>query len=158
MGASTDGYTVRSGMAGQATELDGAGDDAGHVAEAVRPAGNQSADTLGGAESAAAFDAFAAAWEAEATTLESALRELAGKVRAAKGAYGGADHTVATRAAAVPGGGPTTMPTPAGGGTVTTMPTPAGPGAVTTMPTPAGGGAVTTMPVHAERPSALSRY
>ncbi|MCZ0207963.1 hypothetical protein [Streptomyces achromogenes] len=158
MGASTDGYTVRSGMAGQATELDGAGDDAGHVAEAVRPVGNQAADTLGGAESAAAFDAFAAAWEAEATTLESALRELAGKVRAAKGAYGGADHTVATRAAAVPGGGPTTMPTPAGGGTVTTMPTPAGPGAVTTMPTPAGGGAVTTMPVHAERPSALSRY
>ncbi|MFF9524487.1 hypothetical protein ACF1DV_21275 [Streptomyces achromogenes] len=158
MGASTDGYTVRSGMAGQATELDGAGDDAGHVAEAVRPAGNQAADTLGGAESAAAFDAFAAAWEAEATTLESALRELAGKVRAAKGAYGGADHTVATRAAAVPGGGPITMPTPAGGGTVTTMPTPAGPGAVTTMPTPAGGGAVTTMPVHAERPSALSRY
>ncbi|GHH02927.1 hypothetical protein [Streptomyces rubradiris] len=146
MGASTDGYTVRSGMAGQATELDGAGDDAGHIAEAVRPTGNQSAGTLGGGDSAAAFDAFAAAWEAEATTLESALRELAGKVRLAKGAYGGADHTVATRAAAVPGGG------------LTTMPTPAGAGAVTTMPTPAGAGAVTTMPVHAERPSALSRY
>ncbi|MDN3260880.1 hypothetical protein QWJ26_13875 [Streptomyces sp. CSDS2] len=146
MGVSTDGYTVRSGMAGQATELDGAGGDAGHIAEAVRPAGNQSAATLGGGDSAAAFDAFAAAWEAEATTLESALRELAGKVRLAKGAYGGADHTVATRAAAVPGGG------------LTTMPTPAGAGAVTTMPTPAGAGAVTTMPVHAERPSALSRY
>ncbi|MFF8999315.1 hypothetical protein [Streptomyces achromogenes] len=157
MGASTDGYTVRSGMAGQATELDGAGDDAGHIAEAVRPAGNQSADTLGGDEPAAAFDAFAAAWESEATTLESALHELAGKVRLAKGAYGGADHTVATRAAAVPGG-LTTMPAPAGGGAVTTMPTPAGGGAVTTMPTPAGGGAVTTMPVYAERPSALSRY
>ncbi|MFC5656235.1 type VII secretion target [Streptomyces nogalater] len=147
MGASADGYTVRSGMTGQATELDGAGDDAGHIAEAVRPAGSQSADTLGGDDSAAAFDAFATAWESDATTLESALRELAGKVRLAKGAYKGADHTVATRAAAVPGGGG-----------LTTMPTPADGGAVTTMPTPAGAGAVTTMPVYAERPSALSRY
>jgi uncharacterized protein YukE len=136
MGASSDGYTVRSGMTGQAKELDGAGDDAGHIAEAVEPGRCYTEDALGGAESAEAFNAFATAWQTEATTLRSALRELAGKVRLAKGAYAGGDHAVATRAHAVPAGG----------------------GALTTMPTPAGDGALTTMPVYAERPSALTGY
>ncbi|MFJ4322170.1 hypothetical protein ACIP3A_03490 [Streptomyces tricolor] len=136
MGASSDGYTVKSGMSGQAKELDGAGDDAGHIAEAVRPGRSYTDNVLGGPESAEAFNAFATAWETEATTLGSALHELAGKVRLAKGAYRGSDHAVATRAAAVPAGG----------------------GTLTTMPTPAGDSALTTMPVYAERPSALTGY
>ncbi|MBL1107442.1 hypothetical protein JK361_23020 [Streptomyces sp. 5-8] len=134
MGASSDGYKVRSGMSGQATELDGAGDDAGHIAEAIGTTECHTPDALGGADSAAAFDAFAAAWETDVTTLQSALHELAGKVRLAKGAYGGGDHTVAARAAAVPGDG------------------------LTTMPVPAGGSGLTTMPAYAERPSALTQY
>ncbi|MFD8372854.1 hypothetical protein ACFV2Z_19110 [Streptomyces sp. NPDC059688] len=135
MGASSDGYTVRSGMSGQAKELDGAGDDAGHIRAAVSPAMCYTEDALGGSESAAAFNAFAAAWETDAATLESALHELAGKVRLAKGAYTGGDHTVGTRAEAVR----------------------VGADGLTTMPAPAGND-VTTMPAHAGRPSALSRY
>ncbi|MGW3202868.1 hypothetical protein [Streptomyces sp. NPDC001135] len=164
MGASSDGYTVRSGMSGQAKELDGAGDDAGRIHRAVVTDACYTQDALGGAESAAAFNAFASAWLDDAATLESALRELAGKVRLAKGAYGGSDHAVATRAAAVSadgagiGSGITTLPTPVGNAYVTTMPTPATGPNPTTVPTPAGVGAVTTMPVHADRPSALTEY
>ncbi|WBO65643.1 hypothetical protein [Streptomyces camelliae] len=163
-------------MSGQANELDGAGDDAGHIHQAIQPTMCYTEDALGGPEAGAAFNAFAAAWVDDAATLESALHELAGKVRLAKGAYAGGDHAVATRAAAVTtdaaglGNGVTTMPTPAGSSYVTTMPTPVGNAYVTTMPTPAtgpdpttmpapdGGGPVTTMPVHADRPSALTTY
>ncbi|QLI99869.1 hypothetical protein HZZ00_01980 [Streptomyces sp. NEAU-sy36] len=66
-------------------------------------------DTLGGPEAAAAFDAFAAAWLDEAATLESALHELAGKVRLAKRAYHGGDHTAAERAASVTVGRPSAL-------------------------------------------------
>ncbi|MEU5532851.1 hypothetical protein [Streptomyces sp. NPDC020362] len=146
MGASSDGYTVKSGMSGQAKELDGAGDDAGHIHEAIVPDLCYTQDALGGAESAEAFNAFAAAWLDDASTLESALHELADKVRLSKGAYGGADHAAATRTEAVTvgGDGMTTMPVSAGGSGVTTMPT--GANTVTTMPTPGG------------RPSALTGY
>ncbi|MFI2203862.1 hypothetical protein ACH47Z_24400 [Streptomyces sp. NPDC020192] len=154
MGASTDGYTVKSGMSGQATELDGAGDDAGHIHQAVQPTMCYTQDALGGPEAGAAFDAFAAAWLDDAATLESALHELAGKVRLAKGAYHGSDHAVATRAAAVSadgagiGSGFTTMPAPTGSSYITSMPAPA------TGPDPT----ITTMPEHGDRPSALTRY
>lgn len=176
MGASSDGYTVKSGVSGQAGELDGAGDDAGHIHEAISPTLCYTQDALGGPESSAAFNAFAAAWLDDASTLESALHELADKVRLAKGAYAGGDHTVATRAAAVStgpagiGNGITTGPTPVGNkyaGTnpapvgneyVTTMPTPAAAPDPTRMPAPEGTGPVTTMPVYADRPSALNEY
>ncbi|MEV6835380.1 hypothetical protein AB0N17_12810 [Streptomyces sp. NPDC051133] len=152
MGASSDGYTVRSGMSGQATELNGAGDDAGHIHQAISPDLCYTQDALGGPESAAAFNAFAAAWLDDASTLQSALHELAGKVGLAKRAYKGTDHTVGTRAAAVSADG-------AGiGGGITTMPTPVGDEYVTTMPTPVGNEYVTTMPVHADRPSSLTKY
>ena len=101
MGASSDGYTVKSGMTGQANELDGAGDDAGKIAKVIDPTACYPQDTLGGSDSGPAFDAYAAAWEAEAKTLKDALHELGDKVRAAKGAYGGGDHLVATRSAGV---------------------------------------------------------
>ncbi|WP_330458404.1 hypothetical protein OIB37_16760 [Streptomyces sp. NBC_00820] len=142
MGGHTDGYTVKSGVAGQANELDGAGNDTGKIRQAVRPGLCYPDDALGGPDSAAAFNAFAAAWEAEAGTLESALHELADKTRLSKKAYGDSDGAVGTRAHAVP----------AGGGALTTMPTRAG------TPVPAAEGGATTMPAHAPRPSALADY
>ncbi|WEO96842.1 hypothetical protein A6P39_024000 [Streptomyces sp. FXJ1.172] len=152
MGASSDGYTVTSGMSGQAHELDGAGDDAGHIHQAVQPTECYTQDALGGAESSDAFNAFSAAWLDDAATLESALHELAGKVRLAKGAYAGGDHTAAARSAAVSSAA-------AGiGRGVTTMPTQRSGPYLTTMPTPVGNEYVTTMPVYADRPSALTKY
>ncbi|MFF5404183.1 hypothetical protein ACFY8K_15285 [Streptomyces misionensis] len=109
MGASSDGYTVRSGVSGQAGALDDAGDEAGRIHRAVQPAMCYTQDTLGGPEAAAAFDAFAAAWLDEAATLESALHELADKVRLAKRAYHGGDHTAAERAASVTVGRPSAL-------------------------------------------------
>lgn len=98
MGASSDGYTVKSGMSGQAKELDAAGDDAGKIREAIQPGMCYVDDVLGGPDAAAAFNAYAAAWEAEAKALESALHELADKVRLSKGAYHGSDSLVGTHA------------------------------------------------------------
>jgi uncharacterized protein YukE len=111
--ASSDGYQVKSGVSGQAAELDGAGDDTGKIRKAVDPAMCYASDALGGADAAQAFNAYAAAWETEARTLESALHELADKVRLAKGAYSGSDHLVGTRSDSVSVGDSrlTTMPT-----------------------------------------------
>ncbi|MFG3202732.1 hypothetical protein [Streptomyces sp. NPDC048192] len=96
MGASSDGYTVRSGMSGQARELDAAGRDAGKIREAIQPGMCYMDDALGGPDAAAAFNAYAAAWEDEVKALESALHELADKVRLSKGAYHGSDSLVGT--------------------------------------------------------------
>jgi uncharacterized protein YukE len=110
--APAGGYQVRSGMTGQAEELDGAGDDADRIAQAIDPTLCYTQDALGGADSGPAFNEYAAAWEAEAETLKDALHELAAKVRASKGAYGGSDGLVSTRASGVR----------VGDGTVSTMP------------------------------------
>ncbi|MFF7976793.1 hypothetical protein [Streptomyces sp. NPDC007905] len=112
MGASSDGYQVKSGMSGQAKELDGAGDDTGKMGKAIAPGLCYTDDALGGPDAAAAFNGFAAAWEKETGTLESALHELADKVRLSKGAYDGSDGLVDTSVRSVP----------AGDGYVTTMP------------------------------------
>lgn len=112
MGTSSDGYQVKSGMTDQAGELDGAGTDTGKIATAIDPMACYAQDALGGSDSGPAFDAYAAAWEAEAKTLTDALHELADKIRASKGAYGGSDHLVSTQAAHVR----------VGDGTVGTMP------------------------------------
>lgn len=112
MGASSDGYTVKSGMTGQAGELDGAGGDAGKIRKAIQPGLCYVDDALGGPDAAAAFNAYAAAWETEVKMLESALHELADKVRLSKGAYGGSDSLVDTSVRSVPAGDSylTTMP------------------------------------------------
>ncbi|MEU9475514.1 hypothetical protein [Streptomyces sp. NPDC048191] len=136
MGASSDGYTVRSGMSGQAKELDAAGDDAGKIREAIQPGMCYMDDALGGPDAAAAFNAYAA-WEAEVKALESALHELADKVRLSKGAYHGSDSLVGTSAHSVA----------------------VGESALTsTMPAQAGDGYVSTLPAHGTRPSALAGY
>lgn len=145
MGASSDGYQVKSGMSDQAKELDGAGDDMGKIGKAVEPGMCYTEDALGGPDSAAAFNAYASAWEAEAKTLEAALHELGNKVRAAKGAYRGSDGLVDTSVRSVQ--------VPAGDSFVTTMPQHADrPSA------PADDGTPSTMPAYADRPSALSNY
>jgi uncharacterized protein YukE len=119
MGGTSDGYHVKSGgMSDQAKELDGAGDDMGKIRKAIDPALCYTQDALGGPDAAAAFNAFAAAWEDEARTLESALHELADKVRLSKGAYGGSDGLVDTSVRSVSVGDShltaTTMPTYSG--------------------------------------------
>ncbi|OIK07195.1 hypothetical protein [Streptomyces monashensis] len=136
MGASSDGYTVKSGMSGQAKELDAAGDDAGKIGQAIQPGMCYMDDALGGHDAAAAFNAYAAAWEAEAKALESALHELADKVRLSKGAYHGSDSLVDTSVRSVR----------------------VGDSSVSTMPAPVGDGYVSTMPAHGTRPSALADY
>ncbi|MET8802893.1 hypothetical protein [Streptomyces sp. NPDC004546] len=136
MGASSDGYTVKSGMSGQAKDLDAAGDDAGKIREAIQPGMCYMDDALGGPDAAAAFNAYAAAWEAEVKALESALHELADKVRLSKGAYAGSDGLVDTSVRGVR----------------------VGDGSLSTLPTPAGDGYVSTMPAHGTRPSALADY
>lgn len=113
--ASGEGYGVsHSGMSGQAKELNGCGDDAGKIGKAVNPTMCYSSDALGGSDSGPAFNRFAAAWEAEARTLEEALHELAGKVRLAKGSYHGSDRLVQGRAksVSVPNEQPSTNPAP----------------------------------------------
>ncbi|MFF7748654.1 hypothetical protein ACFZCP_05230 [Streptomyces sp. NPDC007971] len=145
MGTSSDGYTVKSGMSGQANELDGAGDDMGKIRTAITPGLCYMDDALGGPDSAAAFNAFASAWEEEAKTLEAALHQLADKVRLAKGAYRGSDGLVDTSVRNVT--------VPAGDSHLTTMPSYAGrPSAL------ADDSHLTTMPTQGDRPSALAGY
>ncbi|MGY0024965.1 type VII secretion target [Streptomyces sp. cg35] len=102
---SAEGYQVQHGaMAGQAKELDGAGDDVGAIGRAVESTMCYPQDTLGGADSGPAFNAFAAAWQAETEVLEAALHELADKVRLSSRAYRGSDIDVRDKARAVPAG------------------------------------------------------
>jgi uncharacterized protein YukE len=113
---SGEGYHVsHSGMSGQAKELDGCGDDAGTICKSVSPTMCYSSDALGGSDSGPAFNKFAAAWEAEARTLEKALHELADKVRLAKNSYRGTDRRVQAhaRGVSVPDGQPSTASAPA---------------------------------------------
>ncbi|MFI2371070.1 hypothetical protein [Streptomyces sp. NPDC018833] len=58
-------------------------------------------DALGGSDTGPAFNAFAAAWEAETKVLEAALHELAEKVRLSSHAGRGSDIDVRTGAHAV---------------------------------------------------------
>lgn len=109
---STEGYQVgHKGMSGQAGELDGAGDDVGKIRKAVATTMCYPQETLGGSETGPAFNAFAAAWEAETKVLEAALHELADKVRLSSHAYGGSDIDVRRGARGVSlGSGVSTMP------------------------------------------------
>ncbi|MFD7707736.1 hypothetical protein ACFV6E_18055 [Streptomyces sp. NPDC059785] len=114
---SSDGYQIKSksGMAGQAGELSGAGDDMELIRAAV-PAVTYTADTLGSEDAVKAFHAFATAWETEAKTLAEALHELGNKVRLSKGAYAGADGLVETGANDVSVGESSLTPTSAPAG------------------------------------------
>lgn len=91
----------KSGLTGQAKELNGAGDDAGKIRTAIDSRACYATDALGGAVSAEAINSYIAAWTAEARTIEDALHELADKLHLAKGAYSGSDSLVETRVSSV---------------------------------------------------------
>ncbi|MET9493382.1 hypothetical protein [Streptomyces sp. NPDC006552] len=151
-----DGYLVKhAGMKSQAEELDGAGEDAGAVRQVLAATPCYAQETLGGSDSGPAFTAYTTAWTAEARTLEDALHELAGKVRASKGAYAGSDGLVRTNAERVSVGdavGTNPAHGTFGGAAVGTGPVRADrPAALGTAP-------IGTNPVQGDRPSALTDY
>ncbi|MER6994718.1 hypothetical protein [Streptomyces sp. NPDC000410] len=99
---SAEGYQVKhKGMSGQAGELDGSGNDVGNIRKAVAGTMCYTQDALGGSDTGPAFNAFAAAWEAETKVLEAALHELADKIRLSSHAYRGSDIDVRTGVHAV---------------------------------------------------------
>ncbi|MFI1826949.1 WXG100 family type VII secretion target [Streptomyces sp. NPDC020412] len=97
------GYRISSGgLSDQAKELDGCGDDAGKIRQAVDTTMCYTTDALGGSDAGPAYNAFATAWVTETRTLEEALHELAEKVRLARRAYRGSDRQVQGMVRAVP--------------------------------------------------------
>ncbi|KUL33997.1 hypothetical protein [Streptomyces regalis] len=114
-GAGSDGYRIHaSGMDSEAGKLDRAGDDVGAIRNAVGDHMCCAPDALGGSDSGPAYDNFAAAWQAEAKTLEASLHELAGKVGISQRNYESADHdTIVALHSAGVDDGLTTMPVPA---------------------------------------------
>lgn len=110
------GYRLRTGaMDSEARTLDTAGDDVGAIARAVKDTACYTSDALGGSDAGPAYNNFAGDWQAEAKVLESALHELADKVRVSKANYQGAEHASIRGMSAAGGEGLTTMPAPAGG-------------------------------------------
>ncbi|WP_404816566.1 hypothetical protein [Streptomyces thermolineatus] len=140
------GYSIRSEGAGrQAGDLDKAADDIGDAKKAVEDGVCYAPATFGGPDSGAAYNAFSAAWQAEARTIENALREQADKIRVSTANYDAADKGVigSMNAAASAGAeGFGTAGTGGGGGG-------GGTGGGFGMP------GVSTRPVYAERPAAL---
>ncbi|MDO0909379.1 WXG100 family type VII secretion target [Streptomyces sp. DT2A-34] len=109
------GYRVQtSAMDSEAQTLDKAGDDVGAIARAVKDTACYTLDVLGGSDAGPAYNNFAGDWQAEAKVLESALHELADKVRVSKANYQGAEHASIRGMSAASGEGVTTMPAPAG--------------------------------------------
>ncbi|MGW2721516.1 WXG100 family type VII secretion target [Streptomyces sp. NPDC001492] len=144
-GASSDGYRIQSsGMDGEAGKLDRAGDDVGAIRKAVEDHMCYTPDALGGSDSGPAYNDFAAAWQAEAKTLEAALHELADKVGISQRKYENADHeTILALHSAGANDGLTTMPAAAHPGTTTGLAPGARPAAlgeppIGTQPTPGG--------------------
>ncbi|MGY5125064.1 hypothetical protein [Streptomyces nigrescens] len=122
--AGHSGYHVQQGgMDAEAKKLDSAGDDTGDIKSAIADAVRFDDDMLGGTDSGPAYRSFSTAWQDEAKTLESALHELAGKVRASRTNYDQADHEVITQVNSAAGAGdspvstrpaPVTGPSPFG--------------------------------------------
>ncbi|KUM67267.1 hypothetical protein AQI70_36325 [Streptomyces curacoi] len=101
-------------MDSEAQALDTAGDDVGAIARAVKDTACYTWDALGGSDAGPAYDNFAGDWQAEAKVLESALHELADKVRLSKANYQGAERASIRGMSAAGGEGVSTMPAPAG--------------------------------------------
>jgi hypothetical protein len=81
--AGHSGYHVQQGgMDTEANKLDSAGDDTGDIKSALADAVCFDDDIPGGSDSGPAYRSFSTAWQDEAKTLESALHDLAGKIRA----------------------------------------------------------------------------
>lgn len=110
----TDGYQVKTGMTGQAQQLDDAGTGMDGVSTAVKAGMHYAYGDAGGNDAASAINAFVEAWEAEAKTLASALHELGSKVQLAKKTYHGTDGLVETEVDSVSAGGLAGTPTQGG--------------------------------------------
>jgi uncharacterized protein YukE len=109
------GYRLQpSAMDSEAQTLDTAGDDVGAIARAVKDTACYTSDALGGSDAGPAYNSFAGDWQAEAKVLESALHELADKVRVSKANYQGAEHASVRGMSAADGEGLATIPAPAG--------------------------------------------
>ncbi|WP_259370582.1 WXG100 family type VII secretion target [Streptomyces sp. SCUT-3] len=132
------GCSIRNEGAGrQAGDLDKAADDIGDAKKAVEDGVCYVPATFGGTDSGAAYNAFSAAWQAEAQTIKDALREQADKIRASTANYNAADKGVIS-----------SMNTAVGAAG-------AGAGAIGAAGTGGGGGdlgmpGVSTRPVHAQ--------
>ncbi|MGI5260997.1 hypothetical protein [Streptomyces angustmyceticus] len=107
----------------EANKLDSAGDDTGDIKSAIADAVRFDDDMLGGSDSGPAYRSFSSAWQNEAKTLESALHELADKVRASRANYGRTDDEVRAQVSSAAGAGdsqvstrpaPVTGPSPFG--------------------------------------------
>lgn len=132
------GYRVqKGGMDAEADKLDRAGDDTGDIGAALQEQLCYTPDALGGSDSGPAFNNFSEAWQAEAKVLESALHELADKVRISKANYQAADVRTMNDLQAS-GGGLTTMPAPAPAGSLPGMRTMPAPGPQPPGSPPAG--------------------
>ncbi|MFJ9518113.1 hypothetical protein ACIRPK_07570 [Kitasatospora sp. NPDC101801] len=91
------GYTVKhEGVEAQAKRLDDAADEVGRIRSAVADGSCQATDVFGGDDSGAAYTNFAAAWQAETQNLQSALHELAGRIRVSNASYRAGEHGVVT--------------------------------------------------------------
>jgi uncharacterized protein YukE len=154
-GAGSDGYRIQaSGMTGEAGKLDQAGDDVGAIRKAVEDHACYTTDALGGSDSGPAYNHFAAAWQAEAKTLEAALHELADKVAISQRNYEGADQeTIAALNSAGADAGLATVPAPAPGHPG--MTTGLTPGA---RPAVLGGPPISTQPTLGGRPPSLADF
>ncbi|GAA2491697.1 hypothetical protein GCM10010406_29740 [Streptomyces thermolineatus] len=100
------GYSIQSeGSGKQAGVLDKAADDVGDAKKAVEDGVCYAPATFGGPDSGAAYNAFSAAWQAEAQTIKDALREQADKIRVSTANYDAADKGVISSMNAAAGAG-----------------------------------------------------
>ncbi|MFD8588015.1 WXG100 family type VII secretion target [Streptomyces sp. NPDC059637] len=133
------GYSIQSeGSGKQAGVLDKAADDVGDAKKAVEDGVCYAPATFGGPDSGAAYNAFSAAWQAEAQTIKDALREQADKIRVSTANYDAADKGVISSMNAAAGAGAGAFGAAGFGG-----------GGATGTP------GVSTQPAYTERPAAL---
>ncbi|MFJ9585860.1 WXG100 family type VII secretion target [Streptomyces acidicola] len=91
--SSPTGYGVRTeGVSGSAGKLDKAADELDTIKSTIPQEQCSSPDAFGGEEAAPAYDAFAGAWQREATVLRDALREISRKLNTTTRNYGTAEQ------------------------------------------------------------------
>ncbi|MDQ8702011.1 type VII secretion target [Streptomyces sp. LHD-70] len=92
------GYGIRAGQVGTAAgRLDTAADELDTVKSIIPPDLSMPPEVMGGEEAAPAFNAFAEAWQREATVLRDALREISGKLNTTTNNYAAAEQGAETQ-------------------------------------------------------------
>ncbi|WP_327354404.1 WXG100 family type VII secretion target [Streptomyces sp. NBC_01304] len=91
--SSSTGYAVRAGEVDtSAGKLDKAADELDSVKSTIPQEQCTVPEVFGGEEATPAYDAFAGAWQREATVLRDALREISGKLNTTSNNYVTAEH------------------------------------------------------------------